>query len=108
MDYVLFAMIAGCLGAGVAGGVLVSWGCHRRLLALEENLKIILTAYDDRLNQLTKITVRQDKSEAAKARWSRKELQDENLALALTAKDASNNANAAGHPWDPRTWGASK
>lgn len=105
MDYVVLAMIAGCLGAGVAGGVLVSWGCHRRLLALEQNLKIILTAYDDRLNQLTKIAVRQDKSEAAKARWTKKELQDENLALALTDKSKTNGSQDVAHAWDPRTWG---
>jgi hypothetical protein len=108
MDYVVLAMIAGCLGAGVAGGVLVSWGCHRRLLALEQNLKIILVAYDDRLNQLTKIAVRQDKTEAAKARWSKKETQDEQLAMALTGKPGNSMVELPPHAWDPRTWGESK
>jgi len=105
MDVALLLFLACALGAGVGGGLLSAWSCHRRVLALEENLKIILVSYDDRLNQLTKIAVRQDKTEAAKARWSKKDQDDEALARQLTA-------NAPGvqtqHPWDPRTWGSQK
>jgi hypothetical protein len=108
MDVALLLLIAGCLGAGVGGGVLASWGCHRRLLALEENLKVILTAYDDRISQLTKIVVRQDKTEAAKARWSQKDLKEDALAKTLTQISGTNETPGLGHPWDPRTWGASK
>lgn len=105
MDYAILLLIAGCLGAGVGGGVLASWNCHRRVLVLEENLKVILTAYDDRLNQLSKIVIRQDKSEAAKARWSKKDIDDATLIKSLTGPSTQHETNSAGHPWDPRTWG---
>ena len=108
MEYGLLVIIACVVGGGVAGGVLVSWGCHRRLLALEENLKVILLAYDDRLNQLSRIVVRQDKQEAAKVRWSGKAEKDEATLKALTNLSANGGATPAGHPWDPRTWGAEK
>lgn len=99
MDYGILALISLVLGAGVAGGLLSAWSCHRRVLALEENLKVILGAYDDRLNQLSKIVIRQDKTEAAKARWSGKELKEEALAKSLYSSEPPP------HPWDPRTWG---
>jgi hypothetical protein len=105
MEYGFLVVIAICMGGGVAGGMLVAWGCHRRVLALEQNLKVILDAYDDRLNQLSKIVIRQDKSEAAKIKWSKKSADEEALAAHL-AKPAS--VNGPGLPWDPRTWGDSK
>jgi hypothetical protein len=101
MEYGLLVVISLCLGSAVCGGLLSAWSCHRRLLALEETLKVILTAYDDRLNQLSKIVVRQDKTEAAKIRWSGKAAQDEALAKSLTAAAPA----LARHPWDPRLWG---
>ena len=105
MDYGIVFLIALVLGAGVAGGLLSAWGCHRRLLALEENLKVILMAYDDRLNQLSKIVIRQDKTEAAKARWSKKDVDEVTLAKALTEIPGHMRMGEPGHPWDPRTWG---
>jgi len=103
MEYGLLLFLAVALGAGVGGGLLSAWSCHRRILALEENLKIVLVALEDRVNQLTKIVVRQDKTEAAKARWSGKKAEDEALAKVLTQPDPMQPAL---HPWDPRTWGA--
>jgi hypothetical protein len=108
MDYALLLFIACALGAGVTGGLLSAWTVHRRLLALEENLKVILTAYDDRMNQLSKIVVRQDKSEAAKQRWTKKDLEDDALAKTLSKTLTDDRSSVLGHPWDPRTWGASK
>jgi hypothetical protein len=108
MDYVFLFLIALCLGAGVAGGLLSAWNCHRRLLALEENLKVILDAFNDRLNQLSKIAIRQDKSEAAKTRWSKKELEDGALAERLGKGVGGRAMDPPGHPWDPRTWGDPK
>jgi hypothetical protein len=104
MDYVFLLVLTLGLGAGVAGGLLSAWSCHRRLLALEENLKTILMAYDDRLNQLTKIVVRQDKSEAAKTRWSKKDIDETTLAKTLTSLSGGTGQDVIGHPWDPRTW----
>lgn len=108
MDVVFLVLIAGCLAAGVAGGLLSAWSCHRRLLALELDLKTILTSYEDRINQLTKIVVRQDKSDAAKARWSKKDSADESLIKTLTEGHDAQRSLALGHPWDPRTWGDPK
>jgi len=105
MEYGILFGIACVVGGGVAGGLLTSWGCHRRLLALEENLKVILLAYDDRLNQLTKIVTRQDKTAAAEARWSGKKTKDEETLKALTTIAANGTVEPAMHPWDPRTWG---
>jgi len=105
MDYAFLALIALCLGAGVAGGLLSAWSCHRRLLALEENLKVILDAFNDRLNQLSKIVIRQDKSEAAKARWTKKDQEEAGLLKTLTADPTDFTSSRIGHPWDPRTWG---
>lgn len=105
MEYAVLTLIACALGAGTAGGFLASWSCHRRLLALEENLKVILGAYDDRLNLLNKIVTRQDKSEAAKVRWSNKDAKDEEAIAALSKLGSP--SHAAPHPWDPRTWGSS-
>ena len=107
MEYGLLALIAIVVGGGTAGGLLITWGCHRRLLALEENLKVILLAYDDRLSQLTKIVTRQDKSEAAKIRWSGKEIKETAQAQALLALNGGAAVEPVGHPWDPRTWGRS-
>lgn len=107
MEYGLLVVIACVVGGGTAGGLLVSWGCHRRLLMLEENLKVILLSYDDRLNQLTKIVVRQDKTEAARIRWSGKELKDEAAAKALLALNGG-GGQPAPHAWDPRTWGETR
>mgnify|MGYP003547991167 FL=1 len=106
MEYGILLFIASALGAGTAGGFLAAWSCHRRLLALEENLKVILLAYDDRLIQLTKIVVRQDKSEAAKVRWSGKETKDQEAASALLKLGSA--TDVPGHAWDPRTWGQTK
>ena len=95
------------IAGGVAGGMLSAWGCHRRLLALEENLKIILVSYDDRLNLISKIITRQDKSAAAEARWSGKEKKETEQAGALLKLAGNAAIEPAPHPWDPRTWGKS-
>lgn len=101
MDYALIAMIAACLGAGVAGGLLSAWSCHRRLLAIEENLKILFQAYDTRLAQIEKLLVRLQKQEAVGIRWDKAKSKDEALALSLS----QNPPVAVKHPWDPRLWG---
>jgi hypothetical protein len=105
MEYAYLVVIAICLGAGVGGGLLSAWSCHRRVLALEVSLKVILTGFDDQINQLTKIVVRQDKSEAAKARWSKKDLEETTLAKQLTDNIGQPSVIGPGHAWDPRTWG---
>jgi len=99
MEYGLLAIIACVIGGGVAGGLLNAWTVHRRVLALEENLKVILGAYDDRMNQIQKIITRQDKSAAADARWSKKDLELEKIKALATQPPTVN-------PWDPRIWGA--
>ena len=101
MEYALLVLIALCLGGGVAGGLLSAWSCHRRILALEQNSQLLFTSLEDRIGQLTKIVVRQDKSEAAKTRWSKKDAEVEAIA-ALAKTTQPNNL----HPWDPRTWGS--
>jgi hypothetical protein len=99
MEVVTLVIIAACLGAGVAGGLLSSWACHRRLLVIEETFKLVVTSLEDRIEQLTKIAVRQDKSDAAKVRWSKKEHEEHALVKDLVTTTPSL------HPWDPRTWG---
>jgi len=99
MDIALLLLIACALGGGVAGGLLSAWGCHRRVLALEETFKLVMTSYEDRINQLTKIVVRQDKSEAAKVRWVKADKQLEEI------RQLATQPPQVGHPWDPRTWG---
>lgn len=105
MEYGLLLLLALSLGGGVAGGVLSAWSCHRRLHALEEYTKIQHTANEDRFNQLSKIVIRQDKSEAAKTRWSKKDGDETSLVKALTDNRTSDLSPVVGHPWDPRTWG---
>jgi len=104
MDYAILGLIALCLGAGVAGGVLSAWGAHRRLLALEVNLQVILDGHDNRIKQLSDMVIRGQKRDAAATRWTKKDLEDEATIKALTTA----GPEAAGHPWDPRTWGMSK
>lgn len=106
MELGILAVIALVLGAGVTGGLLNAWSCHRRLLAIEENLKIVLGAIDDRINMLQKIVIRQDKSEAAKVRWSKKDREAEEIEKMLTVKPLDNGIMPAA--WDPRTWGKSE
>lgn len=101
MEYALLAFLAVALGAGVAGGLLSAWSCHRRVLALEENCKLLFTAQEDRLNQLTRIATRQDKAAAAKERWNK-----DDKAVAELLK-IGGGAQPPLHPWDPRTWGNS-
>jgi len=105
MEYGILVLIALTLGAGFAGGLLNAWSAHRRILAIEENLKIVLGALDDRINMLQKIVIRQDKSEAAKVRWTKKEQDDNEVARILTGKPLGSPAMPAA--WDPRTWGKS-
>ena len=100
MEYALLVLLALTLGAGVAGGLLSAWSCHRRILALEQNSQLLFTSLEDRIQQLTKIATRQDKVAAATARWTKKDAEVE--AIAQLAKNA---APANMHPWDPRTWG---
>lgn len=104
MEYGILLFLTIALAAGVAGGFLASWSCHRRLLVLEEDTKVRNVATADRFNQLEKIVVRQDKSEAAKVRWSKKEIDDAATLKQLT--NVNNNGGApATLPWDPRVWG---
>lgn len=98
MEYGLLTLISLVLGGGVAGGLLNAWSCHRRVLALEENLKVILGAYDDRMNQIQKIITRQDKTAAADARWGKKDIELEKIKALATA------GQNTPHPWDPNTW----
>lgn len=105
MEYGILVLIAAVVGGGFAGGLLNAWSAHRRILAIEENLKIVLGALDDRINMLQKIVIRQDKSEAAKVRWSKKDQETEEIGKMLTGKPLE--LGLGQHPWDPRTWGKS-
>jgi hypothetical protein len=107
MEYGILLIIAFSLGAGVAGGLLAAWSCHRRMLVIEETLKVVLPAMDDRIAQATKIATREQKTEAANIRWSKAKRQDESLAEQLTKTGPGQTDLALiGHPWDPRTWGS--
>jgi hypothetical protein len=105
MEYGLLALIALVLGASVTGGVLVGWGCHRRVLVLEESLKVYITSFNDRLNEVERIATRDQKREAANVKWSKKAKDDEALAATLTNPNGGLPALQPGHAWDPRTWG---
>lgn len=107
MNYEYGLLILACLLAGVIGRLLVDFSWHRRLLALEEGIKAVLIAYDDRLNELTRIVTRQDKREAGETRWKKKNAEDEATLKALTDTRGESLSPAVGHPWDPRTWGKS-
>lgn len=103
MELSILVLVAAVVGGGFAGGLLNAWSAHRRILAIEENLKIVLGALDDRINMLQKIVIRQDKSEAAKVRWTKRDRDDEEIGKMLTGKPLENSLSP--HPWDPRTWG---
>jgi hypothetical protein len=103
MEYGLLLITVVALGAGVAGGLLAAWSCHRRVLVIEETLKVVLPAMDDRIAQATKIATREQKTEAANIRWKKAKSQDEALAEELVKPPGV--PAVIGHPWDPRTWG---
>jgi hypothetical protein len=100
MEYGLLLVIAVVVGGGVAGGLLASWNCHRRQLALEQMVKTLQLVYDTRLDKLQEVVTSRVKSDASKVRWSKKELEDQALAQTLTKRD-ENPWPAA---WDPRTF----
>jgi hypothetical protein len=97
---ILLVMVLGA-ASGTACAALFSWSSQRRLLALEEYLKVREPHVDDRLKQIEKIAIREMKSDAAKARWSKREVEETALAAQLTNKAAQPDLL----PWDPRTWG---
>lgn len=105
METASVIIIAACLGAGVAGGVLSALACHRRMLVLEETFKLVVVSLEDRIKQLTTIAIRQDKSEAAKTRWTKKEVDEHALLKQVTDASGGQGSSLVGHPWDPRTWG---
>lgn len=103
MDYAFLATIALVLGGGVSGGLLTSWSCHRRQLALEQLVKTLQLAYDVRMDKLEAVVTSRVKTEAARSRWSKKEAEDNALAQALTNKEPLEAAWPAA--WNPATWG---
>jgi hypothetical protein len=105
MEYGILALIALVVGAGVTGGVLAGWSCHRRVLVLEESIKVYITSFNDRLNEVERIATRDQKREAANVKWSKKAKDEEALAANLTRDSGVNALVQPGHPWDPRTWG---
>jgi hypothetical protein len=92
----------------VAGGLLAAWSAHRRLLALETGLQATLTGFSDRLNELERITTRDIKREAAATRWGKGKAADEALVRQIREAGPETALATAGHPWDPRTWGATR
>lgn len=92
------------LSAVVSGLVTMfaAWSTNRRLLAVEEYLKVREPAVDDRLNQIQKVAIREMKSDAAKTRWSKREVEEAALVKQL-ANPAATEPDLA--LWDPRTWG---
>lgn len=101
MEYVYAALVPLCLLAGYVGGLFRTWTVHQRTLALEQHVATLQLAYDDRFKKLSEIVTRQDKSEAAKARWSKKDMQDAALADSLTKK---NEVLPFPSHWDPHTF----
>ena len=77
MDVALLVTIMAGGASGIAVWLLLAWTMLRRQLALEHYVKTLEEAVAARLDTLGKIKERQDKSEAAKVRWSKKELEDQ-------------------------------
>jgi hypothetical protein len=103
MDYALLLLIALVLGGGVSGGLLTSWSCHRRQLALEQLVKTLQLSYDVRMDKLEAVVTSRIKTEAAKSRWSKKEAEDLALAQALTKEQ--NGEVSIPAAWQASTWG---
>ena len=77
MDIVLFVSVLAGLSVGIAVWLLLSWTMLRRQLACEQYVKTLEVTINARLEAVSKVKERQDKSEAAKVRWSKKELEDQ-------------------------------
>lgn len=77
MDIVVLVSIMAGVAVGIAVWLLLSWTMLRRQLALEHYVKTLEEAVAARLDTLGKIKERQDKSEAAKVRWTKKELEEQ-------------------------------
>jgi len=105
MEYGILALIAMALGSGVAGGVLAGWGCIRRLLAIEEYLKVKDFNNEARFKELERLYLKAEKREAAEIRWGTKAKKSEQEAQQLLEHVANGGGQPALHPWDPRTWG---
>lgn len=101
MVFEILLVMALALVAGTVSGLLISWRWFQRLLAIEQYLKVREKAVDDLLAQIDKKATREMKSDAAKARWSKREMEEEALASSLARSDQKPNII----PWDPRTWG---
>ena len=86
MDVALLVTIMAGGAAGIAVWLLLAWTMLRRQLALEHYVKTLEEAVAARLDTLGKIKERQDKSEAAKVRWSKKELEEQAHLADLQAK----------------------
>jgi formiminotetrahydrofolate cyclodeaminase len=108
MELGLLTLIACTLGGGIAGGLLSAWGCYHKLLALELTLKAVFTGYEDRFNELERITTRDVKRAAVETRWRKGKDKDEEFAKELIAANTNLPVGPVGHPWDPRTWGGSR
>lgn len=77
MELALLISIFIGLSLGIAVWLLLSWTMLRRQLALEHYVKTLEDSLGARLDTLGKIKDRQDKSEAAKVRWTKKDLEDQ-------------------------------
>ena len=86
MDLVVLISIFAAVALGIAVWLLLSWTMLRRQLALEHYVKTLEEALAARLDTLGKIKERQDKSEAAKMRWSKKELEEQAMMAELHNK----------------------
>ena len=86
MDIALLLSIFIGISVGIAVWLLLSWTMLRRVLALEHYVKTLEEAVAARLDTLGKIKERQDKSEAAKVRWTKKELEEQAHLADLQAK----------------------
>ena len=77
MEIAVLVSIFAAVALGIAVWLLLSWTMLRRQLALEHYVKTLEEALGARIDTLGKIKERQDKSEAAKVRWTKKELEDQ-------------------------------